>query len=154
MSSEHCFRQLRRYAFSARIFTIFLWALCAPLVLQAQVPEADAQPLSAGATLADRQMLVRDRVNRLEDRMFQLSQVLSKTEPENAGRLMDGLSALRGKQIAGQLDQIIQRLADDKFSDAVDAQHAVAKDLQALLKLLLRDREDLEQRKEEMDRLE
>ncbi len=106
------------------------------------------------SALAERQEIVKDRVGRLEDRMYQLSQALRQSEPDKAARLLEGLGELRGKQIREQLDAIIAKLRDRRFSDAADAQQAVEADLQALLKLLLEDPDNLDDRREEIERLE
>lgn len=103
--------------------------------------------------LADRQAAVREQIARLEDRLFQLAQALKKTEPEKASRLLEGLSALRGKQVRERMDGIVKLLGEAKFSDAVDQQQAVGNDLQELLKLLLAEPDNLEERKRELERL-
>lgn len=114
-------------------------------------PKKDSSPAEA---LADRQAVVRDRVSRLEDRMFQLSQALRKSDPDKAGRLLESLGALRGKGIRQRIDEIVDKLRTEQYADAVDAQHEVADDLQTLLRMLLEDPDNMEQRKEEIKRLE
>lgn len=109
---------------------------------------------SAGSALADRQAIVRDRVSRLEDRMFQLSQALRKAEPEKAAKLLTGLGELRGRSIRHRVDEIVERLRREEFSDAADRQQAVAEDLQNLLQMLLEDPDNLDERRDEIKRLE
>lgn len=113
-----------------------------------QTPSSTSQP-----TLSDRQLLVRDRVSRLEDRMFQLSQALRKTEPEKAQRLIEALGALRGDMLRDKMEEIAKKLGDDEFADAVDKQGTVASDLQSLLKILLEDPNHLDEIKQEAERL-
>lgn len=108
----------------------------------------------AAASLSDREAVIRDRVSRLEDRLFQLSRALRKSDPEKAGRLLEGLAELRGNRIRETLDGIVEKLRREAFSDALDEQRAVSQELQALLKLLLEDPSRLDDRKEEIDRLE
>lgn len=112
------------------------------------------QHRSAGAALADRESIIRDRVGRLEDRMFQLSQALRKSEPERSQRLIDGLGTLRGARVRDRVDQIVKKLRSEEFADAADAQREVVSELQLLLKLLLEDSDNLEERKEELARLD
>ncbi|MCG8404006.1 MAG: hypothetical protein MI923_02290 [Phycisphaerales bacterium] len=151
---------LRRLMMTKRQVVIVVMATFWPVMLAASVRAQDSEktdgatPKSAGSSLADREAIVRDRVSRLEDRMFQLSQALRKAEPDKAGRLLEGLGDLRSRLVREQLDEIIQKLEGEQFSDAVDLQQAVVMDLQELLKLLLEDPEQLEERKEELERLE
>ena len=112
------------------------------------------QHRSAGAALADRESIIRDRVGRLEDRMFQLSQALRKGEPEKSQRLIDGLGTLRGARVRERVDRIVEKLRGEEFADAADAQREVVSELQLLLKLLLEDSDNLEERKEELARLD
>ncbi len=131
------------------------FVLCALLVTSgAQAPialaqsEVEGENKKPGHLLAERQAIVRDRVERLEDRMFQLAQALQKAEPKKAGRLMEGLGALRGRLIREQVGDIVEMLKSEQYADAVDVQHAVAQDLQDLLKLLMEDPDNLKERKE------
>ncbi len=105
-------------------------------------------------TLADRQALIKDRVSRLEDRMYQLSQAIKKSEPEKSARLLEGLSHLRGEQVRERMEQIIERIREQQLADAGELQGSVIDDLQALLKELVEDPDQLEERKSEIERLE
>lgn len=138
------------------VVVAILVAAMLPISARAETPEEteNRRSNSAGSALADRERIVRDRISRLEDRMFQLSQALRKAEPEQASRLLEGLGDLRSRQVIEQIDEIIQKLQNEQFSDAVDRQTALEADLQALLKLLLEDPDQLEERKEELERLE
>jgi hypothetical protein len=86
--------------------------------------------------------------------MFQLSQVLRKTDPDKAGQMMQSLSAARGLLIRQRMDQIIEQLDGRKFADALGEQGQVAEDLQLLLKLLLEEPSKLDERRAEIERLE
>jgi hypothetical protein len=136
-------------------FTAVVLVFGAGSLLAAQDAESSNQKQrpSAGAALADRESIIRDRVSRLEDRMFQLSQALRKSEPEKAQRLIDGLSALRGSRMRERVERIVEKLRGEEFADAVDAQREIMSELQTLLRLLLEESDNLEQRKEELDRL-
>lgn len=106
------------------------------------------------ANLADRQAVVRDRVARLEDRMFQISQAMKKAEPEKAAQLLQALGASRSMSIRQKMDEIVAKLQANQLSDAADGQKEIAADLQALLKMLLEDPNKLDDRREEINRLE
>lgn len=108
---------------------------------------SEAQPLT------ERQALVRDRVTRLEDRMFQLHEALRKNEPEKAQKLLSTLGASRSMLVRQKIDEIIAALKSGQYSDARDQQEAVARDLQTLLKYLLEEPDDSAARKHEMERL-
>lgn len=146
-------RRLRPAAWAFLAAGVFCYAGSALAAEDAGKAGAEASR-STGAGLADRESIVRDRVARLEDRMFQLSQALRKSDPQKAQRLLDGLGALRGEQIRERVGKIVERLRGEEFADAVDQQRAVVSDLQGLLKLLLEDPNNLKQRKEELSRLE
>ena len=68
--------------------------------------------------LADQQSAVRDRVARLEDRMYQISQAIRKSEPEKAGRLLESLGAARGMAVRQKMEEIVKQLRSDQYSDA------------------------------------
>ncbi len=106
------------------------------------------------ANLADRQAVVRDRVARLEDRMFQISQAMKKAEPEKAAQLIQALGASRSMSIRQKMDEIVAKLQSNQLSDAADGQKEITADLQALLKMLLEDPNKLDDRREEINRLE
>ncbi len=121
---------------------------------QDDVPDAPRGVAEDKSELSQRQLAVSEQIARLEDRLFQLAQALKKTEPEKADRLMEGLTALRGKQVRERMSGIVKLLGDAKFSDALDQQEAVGSDLQNILKLLLQEPDNLEERKRELERLE
>lgn len=103
--------------------------------------------------LTERQALVRDRVTRLEDRMFQLHDALRKNEPEKAQKLLSTLGASRSMLVRQKIDEIIAALKAGQYADARDQQEAVTRDLQALLKYLLEEPDNSEARKHELERL-
>lgn len=104
--------------------------------------------------LTERQAVVRDRLLRLEEKMFELSKALEKAEPQNAARLREALTASRSRELRQKFDAIIELLGRTRYSDALDSQRAVAEDLQQLLKMLLEDANRLDDRKKEIERLE
>lgn len=119
-----------------------------------QTTTAPADAVEPSGSLFDQQAIVRDRVSRLEDRMFLISQALKKAEPDKAAQLIQTLGTSRSLLIRQKMDEISEKLKSNQFSDAVDGQKEIAADLQVLLKMLLEDPEKLEDRKEEINRLE
>lgn len=111
------------------------------------------RPATQAEQLADRQALVLARLQRLEDRLFQLSQVLEKSEPENAARLLDALGASRNMLVRQRVEEIVASLRAARLSDAVDKQQAIQADLEQLLRLLLSDKQDDAERKEDLEAL-
>ena len=151
-----------------RLSDTFLLMLALLMGLGLSVPTALAQTAdetqaesNAGAAsndpdqaLADRQAVVSDRVKRLEDRMFQLAQMLEKTEPEKAKRMLESLGALRDKNIRGEVNDVVALLRDGSLTDAADRQVTVEQHMRELLRLLLDENGDLEEQKAEIERLE
>ncbi len=130
---------------------LLTWAASADANQTTTNPTDSAEP---SAPLSDRQGVVRDRVARLEDRMFQISQALKKAEPEKAAQLIQTIGASRSLLIRQKMDEIARKLQSNQFSDAVDGQKEIDADLQVLLKMLLESPDRLEDRKEEINRLE
>ncbi len=115
---------------------------------------AQATEPSASDVLADRQSVIGDRIKRLEDRMFQLAQALKQTDPEKAQRLVEGLSAIRKDGLKQNIGDVVRLLREQQFADANDAQVTVEDQMQAILKLLMEETNDLEKQREELKRLE
>ncbi len=103
--------------------------------------------------LAERQAIIRDRVERLEDRLFRLSRALRESDPEKADKLVEALGTARRFEIRRRIEAIILSLENDRYSDAADQQQAVAADLQFVLKYLLEEPDNLDQHKEDIARL-
>jgi len=146
-----------------QIHPSWMWAGVIALAIVAgaargqQPANADGPPVEAETptnVLSERQAIIRDRVSRLEDRMFQLSLALQQAEPEKAAQLREALGAARGMLLRQRMEEIARELSEQNYADAVEVQTAVAGDLQKLLKLLLEDPSALDDREEELDRLE
>ncbi|MFQ5423747.1 MAG: hypothetical protein ACE5F9_07170 [Phycisphaerae bacterium] len=129
-----------------------LTMLAVSIACPAAPPETEGGGSSTGA-LPDRQGVIRDRVRRLEDRLFELSKVLRKVEPDRAARLLETLGAARSLRVRQNMDKIVEQLRSGAYSDAVDGQKAVTDDLLQLLKHLLEEPDRLDERKKEIDRL-
>lgn len=140
-----------RVALAGMLALTALHGSAKPAVAQKPEPAAGESP---GDPLPDRQSVVRDRIRRFEDRMFELSRVLRKVEPDRAAKLLDALGASRSLRIRQKLDDIVDKLKRESYSDATDGQAVVTADLESLLKLLLEEPDKLEERKREIERLE
>lgn len=103
--------------------------------------------------LAERQGIAISRLSRLEDRMFQLSRVLSASEPDQAARLMNTLGAARGMLLRPRLEKILAEMRALRLSDAADEQARIVGDLERLLRILLDEERDPEARQQEYERL-
>ncbi|MBX3395062.1 MAG: hypothetical protein KF841_06805 [Phycisphaerae bacterium] len=132
---------------------LIVFAVLAAPISPAAGDDAPASQPVAGS-LAERQSLVRDRVTRLEDRMFQLSQALRKSEPDKAARLLDGLGRLRGDQVRDTIAKIVKELESNQLSDAANDQQEVISKLQSLLKELVEEPSQLDERKDDIERVE
>lgn len=113
--------------------------------------DADAPAINA---LATKQQMIRDRLARLEDRMFRLREKLQATEPENAQRLEEALKRSGNLELKARIDQLVEAL---KARGALDVplaeQEKLLADLETLMGILLdRDPNDA-QRREELRRL-
>lgn len=108
---------------------------------------------STQSTLGDKQAIIRDRVGRLEDRMFELSKALKKAEPEHAAKLVKALGASRSLSVRAKMDEIVAKLTAERLSDAADQQKVVAADLEQLLQLLMEEDDKSAERKKDMDRI-
>jgi hypothetical protein len=135
----------------------FLLPFC--LSTMVLVSPASAQPgdtmVEKTEPLAAKQQMIRDRLKRLEDRMFQLREQLLKTEPDNAERLGRALERAGELGLEARLDEIIRLLQEgSSLPEASQAQAAWLEQADKVLAVLLRRDSENEQRKEEIDRLQ
>ncbi|HUN81870.1 MAG TPA: hypothetical protein VMV81_10210 [Phycisphaerae bacterium] len=135
-----------KYAAPRLWFAILLLFVGGRVFAQSPTPES--------TPLADQQSAVRDRVARLEDRMYQISQAIRKSEPEKASRLLESLGASRGMAVRQKMEEITKKLRGSQFSDATQQQEAVLADLQNLLKMMIEEPDKLAERRKEIDRLQ
>ena len=140
------------------------WAVALSGASTIVVAQAQSQPatpiekakktLESPDNLADKQAVIENRVERFEDRVFQLSQALRKSEPDKAVRLEQSLSSSRSLMIRKKIAEVVQKLSEQQFADALDRQKVVSDDLQNLLKQLLEEPDESEQKREEMKQLD
>lgn len=134
------------------VLSVTFAAMLRPLGGAADEPAT--QPAENGIErLADRQGQVLTRLTRLEDRLFRLSEALKRTEPDHAARLLDALSTSRNMLLRQRVEQIVGELRAARLSDAADRQQQLVADLNKLLALLLDEKRDDAERKQEMDAL-
>ena len=104
--------------------------------------------------LVTRQEMIRDRLERLTDRMFSLHQKLNEADPESATRLAAGLERLGELDIRGQVEELIGLLASPGLLEqASERQQHLVGDLRALLAALAEPVTDAEALKKERERL-
>jgi len=116
---------------------------------------ADDAAQSPPKPLPTKQEVIRDRFQRLEDRMFRLRQQLSQSEPDNADRLGRALERAGGLGLAERLDEISRILAaDGRLLEGIDAQQAWLDQVDKVMAILLQRDSDNEQRKDEIARME
>lgn len=125
-------------------------AIAPALVAVAQ----DAAAPDAASALSAKQEMIRDRLARLEDRMFRLRESLSETEPENARKLGDALRRASELDLESRLAAIVAALESaDRLDHASQLQEDLVKDYQALLDTLLDRDPDDARRREQIQRL-
>lgn len=119
-----------------------------PATLPAEGPASRARD-----PLATKQQIVRDRMTQLEDRMFRLTEKLSKTEPQQARKLEAAIRRSQELLIRRNMDDAVELLEEGKLTDAGERQVAVVKGLEGVLRILLEEGDNSKQRQEELDRL-
>lgn len=129
-----------------------VWAaLCSPVIGQTTKP---ASAPTDDTPLPQRQQAIRDRIQRLESRMLQLSQLLVESEPDKAERLRDALERTGERQVNRRIEQLVALLRSEKLSDADREQTKLLSDLEEILTLLTTATDDAERRRAERERLE
>lgn len=132
---------------------------CAWLTLLLVLPAQAQQPESAEndpqhKPLAVKQIIIRDRVIRLEDRMYRLIEKLKDTEPDQAQRLELALQNMGDLGIKWDLERIVTDLDHDALNEATSSQQALIADLEEILGGLVAADDDEAARREELKRLE
>ncbi|MFO0974091.1 MAG: hypothetical protein U1A27_11745 [Phycisphaerae bacterium] len=117
------------------------------------VPAPAATQPAGVERIADEQGVILSRLERLEDRLFQLSEALKKSEPEHAARLLDALSTGRTMLLRPRIEHIVADLRAARLPEAADAQQKLAADFDALLKLLMNETSEPRDRRKEADEL-
>lgn len=135
-----------------RVLTARRLALCVACIF---IGRAFAQaPASQAAPLPARQQAVQERVQRLENRMLELSRLLEEKDPGKAERLRDGLSSLGKAQVRARFETLVKLLEQARLGEAEQSQTEILAELQSLLSLLNSNKSDIDAQREERRRLE
>lgn len=124
------------------------------LLAAATSAQTSAPARSATQPLDARQQEVRARLERLEDRMLRLAQLLAETEPDKADRLRDAVELAGRDRLKVRLGELVTLLRVGQFADAERRQGEVLADLDAVLKLLIDTSGDLDRKRQERERLD
>lgn len=112
------------------------------------------KPAGPADALATKQQMIRDRLARLEDRMFRLREKLNTAEPENARRLEAALEQAGALDVKARVDRLIVALQNSSRLDApIAEQEKLVADLEAVLGVLLDRNPDDGRRRAELERL-
>ncbi|MHC4067671.1 MAG: hypothetical protein ACYSUI_24650, partial [Planctomycetota bacterium] len=104
--------------------------------------------------LAAKQEMLRDRLRRLEDRMFRLREKLAEGEPDSAAKLAKALERLGEAEVDAKVERLMELLADDtRLFRAGTLQQELLDDLESVLSVLLL-RSDPDARRQRMELLE
>jgi len=134
-----------------RTLSILAVAVLTPSVIAQSPPSTQS---AAADTLSDQQRIIADRMSRVEDKMFQLSKVLQKTDPKQAERLTEAFRESRSRLLRSRMDEVAKLLETSRLSDAADGQKAVMTDLELLLKMLIEEISEFDKRQQEIERLQ
>ncbi len=117
-------------------------------------PPANAEPPSASGALSAKQEMIRDRIRRLEDRMFRLREKLATTEPDSAAKLARAIEGMGQSGLDQTADELLLLLSDkSRLATAADLQQELLKEMDNVLAILLKSGE-AESRKTRMQWLD
>ncbi len=124
-----------------------------PLLAQDAGPEKKEPP--TGDEIAERQAKIRLRLKSIEETMERVASVLSRTNPEQAARLMEAFrrSKVEDSNIE-KLTEIENYLRSGYFEQALSGQKEITRALERLLDILLDRDADRKELAEEIKRLE
>ncbi|MEX0728888.1 MAG: hypothetical protein WEB58_10735 [Planctomycetaceae bacterium] len=89
----------------------------------------------------------------LEDRMFQLANLIRESQPENAARLLMGVRRARDELIVERMKEVSSLISELDLSDATSEQREIIARLEELKKLLLSADLDLELKLEQLKKI-
>ncbi len=143
----------RRHVFGSRRRA---WSAVAAVVLPAMAgaPAWAGQAPATGPAeaLVARQVLVRERLNQLEDRLFRLARH-PEMDAQQRRRLEEALRRSREMLIRRAMDQAVQALQQTDLSAAADRQEEAARALELVLDLLLSEPDPAAEHQAEQRRL-
>jgi len=132
-----------------------LWSAAAvvlPAVAGAPAWGEQAPATGPAEALVARQVLVRERLNQLEDRLFRLARH-PEMDAQQRRRLEEALRRSREMLIRRAMDQAVQALQQTDLSAAADRQEEAARALELVLELLLSEPDPAAERAAEQRRL-
>lgn len=106
------------------------------------------------AALPARQKAIRDRLERLEERMLRLAQLLRETEPDKSEKLRDAVELSGRERLRARIAELVTLLSAAQFSDAERRQEELIGDLESVLRLLTSSLNDLDRRRQEREKIE
>lgn len=145
-ATHRCWLRIGTFVLPRRLATssLLLSSLfCSVVAAQQSAPGKDP--------LASKEEIVRDRMVQLEDRMFRLIDKLAESEPDQADRLRAALRRSRELLIRQNIDDVVKLLDEKNLAEASDRQKALVHDLNAVLKLLMENSVDPEQKQKEAE---
>ncbi|MFN0198339.1 MAG: hypothetical protein ACKVT0_16450 [Planctomycetaceae bacterium] len=89
----------------------------------------------------------------LEDRMFQLANLIRNTQPDNAARLLMGVRRARDELIVERMKQVSELISELDLTDATAEQKEIIARLEELKKLLLSTDLNLEMKLEQLRKI-
>lgn len=141
----------------ARLFRFGAGCAVALLLNVWTPPPANAQSADQAAAtqpLVERQKLIQDRLQRLEETMIKLSRALAESEPEKSERLRETLDEAGRRRLKARIAHLVDLLRKQELSAAEREQAAALADLESLLDTLSSTLNEAERRREERKRLE
>lgn len=124
------------------------------LAIPAARAQVSAEQAAASQPLVERQKLIQDRLQRLEETMIKLSRALAESEPEKSERLRETLDEAGRRRVKARIAQLVELLKKQDLSAAEREQAAALADLESLLDTLSSTLNEAERRREERKRLE
>ncbi|RJP32720.1 MAG: hypothetical protein C4547_13465 [Phycisphaerales bacterium] len=125
------------------------WLFIAPAPAQEDVEPGSIHPLQR------KEEIIRDRVDRLIDRMFRLSEELAETEPESAARLRRALTKIGEAGVQERVEAVIRLLGEGgALHQARDQQEELVAGLERVLAILMQRDTDNEERRRQIQQLE
>jgi len=131
------------YAGWAGLVLVLIAACCQPLRGADAPPAAEDKPAETSAAerpagdLADSQRQIAEKYERLEQILLRMSELTAGADPRRAALLKKAVAESKQRMIGVQLKSLVDLLAKDQLSPAIEGQESVDADLHELLELLL-----------------
>lgn len=131
------------YARWAGLALVLVAACCQPLRGADSPPAGKGKPAESAAAerpvgeLADSQRQIAEKYERLEQILLRMSELTAGADPRRAALLKKAVAESKQRMIGVQLKSLVDLLAKDQLSPAIEGQESVDADLHELLELLL-----------------